>query len=606
MKPQTPTQTWKTNIATWWEQQQKQDTREWVRLSSETGEWVRGLVGRDDLIVTINPDTSSQHAAHYQTGTAQIDINPTMCAPGIPPADITMNTREGRYTHPTLAGAAFHEAAHSRYTNWLPTKTSNNPATNRTLQAALLLEESRAEKHLLTTHPNNRTLLRSAVTLLVNNNPETDLPTRLALLAARADSGVLTASEVADVTTEAVNTYGETVYQQLRAVWLKAHTITETHNPEPILTLAREWLTILDKHAPDREKSKPRTPATPPCHHNRNSDANSETSGDANSDANSDTDHNPTINTIINTINENTATQIAAEKQTLTKTSRAKTTRQTRTEQEKTRTEITELIAKHHQTHSNGTTREGIKGHRPPTPTETATINTLTHNLRKALWRERGTSRHHQQLPPGKLKSAAIIKQAAERQQGLPPTAKPWVATRHTHNEPPRIRLGIICDISGSMETHAENVASCVYIISKTINRLNGTTGTIAFGIDNHIINLPGDNPQHVTTFHSRAGTETPDRAIRTITEMLHLNQPTPGTVNILVIVSDGKWAHNEKQRAHKRITQLAHHNTKILHIGYGHRHQNYVIPNTTWTPIPPNTDLTTTLSKTLINLARQ
>ena len=129
-------------LQAWWAARQQADSIEWIRISAETGEWLRGLTGHDDLLAEVEPGNSMGHPAIYRPEHAAVEINPDICAPGIPPSTISMHTEAGRLGCPSLAGAACHEGSHKEFSRW---PIDQSPGKRAVMVAALLLEEAAAE-----------------------------------------------------------------------------------------------------------------------------------------------------------------------------------------------------------------------------------------------------------------------------------------------------------------------------------------------------------------------------------------------------------------------------------------------------------------------------
>jgi hypothetical protein len=128
----------------------------------------------------------------------------------------------------------------------------------------------------------------------------------------------------------------------------------------------------------------------------------------------------------------------------------------------------------------------------------------------------------------------------AQLAAGAMPTAEPFTRTTRTAVPIPPLRLGIACDVSGSMGRFAGPVASAAWIMANAAAQtpVPADTATVIFG--NHVrpITRPGTTPAVVTEFAAEDDWEAVDTAVDALDGALGLSQP--GAARLLVIVSDG------------------------------------------------------------------
>ena len=82
-------------------------------------------------------------------------------------------------------------------------------------------------------------------------------------------------------------------------------------------------------------------------------------------------------------------------------------------------------------------------------------------------------------------------------------------------NTPP-LRLGVACDVSGSMTAYVGPVASAAWILAHATahSRIPATTATVTFGAHVHAITHPGRLPAQVSEFNALDDDERVDTAI--------------------------------------------------------------------------------------------
>jgi hypothetical protein len=151
-----------------------------------------------------------------------------------------------------------------------------------------------------------------------------------------------------------------------------------------------------------------------------------------------------------------------------------------------------------------------------------------------------------------------VLAADAQRAAGARPTAEPFTRTRSRRVPAPPLRVGIACDISGSMCDFTGPVASAAWILARAAAALPAaTTATVLFGEEVDALSHPGRAPDRVSDFAAPDGTEQLCRAIDALDGALDLS--CPGTARLLVIVSDMILvAPGEMPGAQRRISRLA------------------------------------------------
>jgi uncharacterized protein with von Willebrand factor type A (vWA) domain len=145
----------------------------------------------------------------------------------------------------------------------------------------------------------------------------------------------------------------------------------------------------------------------------------------------------------------------------------------------------------------------------------------------------------------------------AQRAAGANPTAEPFTRTIRRRQPAQPLRVGIACDVSGSMAAFAGPVASAAWILARAAAAITGTkTATVIYGETVRPITRPGRVPGQVTEFAAVDGTEKFCRAVDALDAALDLARP--GTARLLVIVSDGRYTADERTGGQQRLTRLA------------------------------------------------
>lgn len=559
------------NLAAWWASVQRTDAREWIRVSAETGEFLRELSGREELLAVVEPGVCTDKGAPavYIPEKAHVEVNPDVCAKGIAPADVSMTSEVARLRHPALTGASVHEGAHAMVSQW---ELDQTPERRRVVQAALLLEEARAEKHMVEANPETRVFLRAAFTDLVN--AEGHMPedvhgaARLAGLSmARVDAGVLDAAEMAPLRADLVGILGEDLYESLRAVWLDAHAVTDHADKAAMEALGQRWLDLL----PEQESEGDEGGITvivcgmPMGGSGGGEGEDGEGSGSGGSDSEGEGDGKGTLARIAEAVSEaaerEAAEQVAGAKVRDAAADKAAAAKSDR-DAEKAADKVFSTEISHGHGYGYG---EGINGSESPAVTVRATANRLAKAIQRAQFRDRSKTVVASSVPPGRLKSAAAVRRSAQRSQGIPVTSEPWRHTTRKHVEQPPIICGVMVDISGSMRWAERPVAELAWALAHAVNRNEGTTATVAYGERVHAVTKPGESPKAMRTFDASGGTEEVAGALKALDGGLHLTNGRG--VRLLVNVSDGQYTHSQREKATAILRRMTANGVKVLWI---------------------------------------
>ena len=419
-----------------------------------------------------------------------------------------------------------HEGAHAAHTRWTPPPA----AAAAWAAAALMLEESRIEAAQLSRRPGDRHWLRASATRLILDDfaaspaaSPWDAARAAALLTARADAGVLDPAETAPVTAAAEAILGAGRLAGLRDIWRAAHATADT-DAKAMTRLGRRWCRILAT-APDTPRPDDSSPAGPPS-------------------------------PLARAITEAVAAVTAADAPTPAPPGREAA----RAAETTARRQASRAAGK---VFGAGLGR-GAGGTRPPAEPEKAAARRLARALRAAASPERTATTVHSATPPGRLRMREALSADAQRAAGALPAAAPFTRTIRRRVPAPPLRVGIACDVSGSMSAFAGPVASAAWILSRAASAITGTrTAAVIYGEKVRPVTRPGRFPSQVTEFTATDCTEKFCQAIDALDDALDLSRP--GAARLLVIVSDGQYTPDERTGGQQRITRLARSGCGIL-----------------------------------------
>ncbi|GLY68737.1 vWA domain-containing protein [Amycolatopsis taiwanensis] len=526
---------------------------EWLTLSAALAEEVPVIADRDDLLVTIAPGAGGGAPACFYPARALIEVDGDHL--GVDPATVDPANLSDRPRYAPMWGALTHECGHARHTAWDP-PTGAPPGV---VAAAMLLEEPRMEAAHIRRRPDDRHWLRACVNGIVAADlhlyvdPATaphmtpvHAAHTAALLLARADGGVLTRGEVHPVARVIEDVLGADTLAKLRTVW-RAALRTADDDRDTMLELGRQWCEILGT-----DPNEPDPSGTP------NASGGSSGTGNANapvapSASGAVASPSPLAGAIAAVLG-GVAANVAREKvpQDPVAVAAAAKAREVAAE-EKTRKAARSVFA----LGGPRTGRSAIAGSRPPTREERAAARVLARALDTAGVRERVAVRSTSDVPPGRVRMRGVRAAEAQRAAGAMVTAEPFTRITRAQVPAPPLRVGVACDVSGSMKWAREHVASAAWILADAARhtRVPAQTASVVFGHHVRPLTRPGTHPAEVTEFDANDNWEDIPTAIDALDGALGLSRP--GTARLLVIVSDGEFPDQPRRDGQKRLNRL-------------------------------------------------
>ncbi|MGI5206245.1 hypothetical protein ACQEU6_32315 [Spirillospora sp. CA-108201] len=546
----------------------------WLRLSAAFTDAVTDLTDREDLTVQCAPGLGRGAPGCFVPSLAAIELDGTHLRQDPATCDPSWPADRDRY--PVLWGVLTHEAAHATHTRW----SVPDGAPAAAADAAMALEESRIEAVQVRRRPADRRWLRASATSLIladfttgptapataaatapggGSAPSGGAPSgtsagapatpptappvttphtamtpwnagrAAALLLARTDAGILEPAETKTLAEVVLDVLGPTRLSALAALWHLAHA-TGDDDTATMMDLGRRWCRILDVN-PERPAPPP-PPGTPGA------------SGDPSPLAEALGATMAAVHAAAATPATGAPGPDPAEKRRQEKDARDKADRAARRV----------FGASTASTTARG--RTAITGTRPPNPDEQAAARRLARRFRAAAHRDRVTTTHTSPTPPGRLSMRGALAADAQRAAGVTPTAEPFSRTVRRHVPAPPLRVGIACDVSGSMNTLAAPVASAAWIMARAAGHLpDALAATVIFGARVRPIAHPGHTPAAVTEFAARDPREDFVQAVDALDSAVELTRT--GAARLLVIVSDGIFKDDQREEGQKRIDRL-------------------------------------------------
>ncbi|WP_121827779.1 hypothetical protein [Streptomyces sp. S1] len=510
----------------------------WLRVGAELGDRLVALSGRQDLLVTCRPGTRSGAPAAFFPTLGEVEFDAGLFAP-LQAHEIHPRIVGDEERYPAAWGVFVHEAAHAAHSVWTPPAG----ADPRVVEAAFLLEESRAEGAHLTRRPTDRTYLRTSARTLVM--PDIAHPTLqgiehaasvAALILGRRDVGILDAGETKAVADLCEKVLGADLLTTLTRIWTAVHQCAD-HDATTMLAHAQEWCDALDAAAPALP-----VPAGL-------ADLLSGAVG-------------VVMDSMAATDAADLAEQAAANNAMAAQSKTQAQDRAQRAGQRRQAAATAKSVFSARGTVSPDGTPEPrsnpVTGTRRPTAAEQSAASRLSRALRAAAYRERTEERTTSPTPPGRLNMRAALARDAQRAAGSVPTAEPFTHTRRRNSPTPPLRVGIAVDVSGSMRAACAPVASAAWIVARAAALTDPESLTATIAYDRHLTALTRPThraPERVTTFEANGGAHNLGDAIDALDHGLALS--LPGAGRLLVIVTDAQYRSDETAAAVTRVKRL-------------------------------------------------
>lgn len=149
----------------------------WLPVAAQIADYARSFAGRGDIVANVGPDIGGPYAtACWSPRLADMDVNTDTCLPGYAPDRVDFHDSVFQLGALPFVGAVTHEAAHARWTCWVPAdlvvrKHGGYEAWNQaTIEVIIALEESRIEKLAVEKDPSKRAALAQCALSIVLND----------------------------------------------------------------------------------------------------------------------------------------------------------------------------------------------------------------------------------------------------------------------------------------------------------------------------------------------------------------------------------------------------------------------------------------------------
>ena len=526
---------------------------EWLKIGRDIGYMANKWSLRNDLVAYVGPGAGGPAPACYSPTQAEVEVNVDVAfAKGITPDEIgDITLRKTQYEFPKATGAIMHEAFHARFSQWSMPKAYEELEKDE-YNALVLLEESRIEYQGLKSMATARPFLRACAMEIVigdtkegmENETQTQSLTNLVgLVFARIDAGVLEEHEVFTITEMITNQLGEKVVEQLRTIARSAQLHENHKDATELYPLAKEWARIVRETAKERgDEQKPESGKGIPSEiMEAIMEALSEASDEVMANNFSDLGDQEQI--------EEMREEVKA------KSSDAK-------EQNENR-EVANQVFSKASGPGQSKTKSRLVEQRQPTSAELSASVRIGQWLEKAKYRERDEHEIASIVPPGRLRSKAILQNVALKSRGVNQRVEPFRRTVRKHTDDPTLNVGIMVDISGSMGSAMKPMATTAWVMSSAVNRIQGNCAMVYYGNDVFPTLKIGQKLSEVNVYSASDGTEKFSKAFQALDGALNLLHGNGA--RLLVVVSDGEYSGEEVPKSRDIVAKCKEAGVAIL-----------------------------------------
>ena len=521
---------------------------EWLGVGMQIGQLTNIWAERADVIAYVGPGAGGGVApACYNPMLAEIEVDVTRTfGKSVTPASIgNMTERSVQFDWPKASGVIFHEALHARFSRWDLAKASKDLEPLE-FKALVLLEEGRIENLGVTLMPGNSGFLRAcALEIVMADLNVTGVDTSsmwtaahiAALTSARVDAGSLELSDIETVEEVLIKKLGIELFTKLRDLWLQAQDYTSHSSIEGLYPVAREWARLVKEAAAEAGEPEP-------------GQGESELGelgefGEALAEALEEAAGNAAVGGSSDAADQQTQEEWESEVR-----SRSGVAKQ----QKEHKDAADKVFSRGTGPESSSETNSRLVEKRAPRGDERAAAVKVAQMLEKAKYRERDETEIKSIVPPGRLRTRAMVQGAAFKSKGIMTQVEPWRRTKRTHTDDPTLTVGVMVDISGSMSSAMEPMAVTAWVMSEAVRRVQGRAAMVYYGTGVFPTLKPGQHLSEVTVYSAPDGTERFEKAFKALDGSLNLLNGVGA--RLLVIVSDLCYTHEETKNARRWLDE--------------------------------------------------
>jgi hypothetical protein len=206
---------------------------------------------------------------------------------------------------------------------------------------------------------------------------------------------------------------------------------------------------------------------------------------------------------------------------------------------------------------------------RDPEQAERAAAAMMARKLGDVI--SQGTARDDvpKRAPAKRLRSRGVIKHRVQEKQGRVPTAERFRGKQVTVTDEIPLKIGVMTDVSGSMNSLAEPLAVTTYMLSNAAVKVDAEFAAVAFGASVTPVAKRNRALRQVPHIDPRDPHERFDLALKALDGELDLMRDTE-SLRILILASDGAYGRKDTRAyADEMIPFLASRGVIVLHLDF-------------------------------------
>ena len=557
---------------------------QWLRIGAQIGALANNWSYRSDLVVYLGEEMSAPYAALFNPASAEIEVNVVKAfgAFATPEQVGDLSKRVNQLENASGCGSVYHEACHARFTRW-SLVDAHRVLSSREYDAMMLLEEGRIESFGVQAIPSNTVLLRSSGMELAigdfdkvkDSLTSVDSIVQLCgLMLARVDAGVFEEVDVEPLAEIVYATIGKENVDKLRSIWIQFQAHDKHALAEPLYELAREWVKIVDEIKAEQGEepsdggcSYPGASGEPGAPSEQGEPGEPSEDGEGGVLGKIKKALEDAIEEIKDNIQIDNQTQIdnAIEDEEMREEVKVRNSESERRQEEQKISE--DVFGRGTGPSAEVKTNSRLIESRKPTGSERASAVRVARLLDKAKYREREQTRIKSVVPPGRLRTRALVQGQALKSRGVNQETEAWRRTQRKHTDDPTLNVGVMVDISGSMGGAMQPMATTAWVLSEAGRRIQAQTSMVYFGNDVFPTLKPGQHLDEVKVYTARDNTERFDKAFKALNGQMNLTRSSGA--RLLVIVSDGYYDYTEREHASKAVADCIKAGVAVLWITY-------------------------------------
>lgn len=181
---------------------------------------------------------------------------------------------------------------------------------------------------------------------------------------------------------------------------------------------------------------------------------------------------------------------------------------------------------------------------RKPTAEERKAATRVARALRQVTYPGRAKIKVQRAAPPGRVKMREAKTAYAQRQMRVEQSARPFTTKEREHTIHTQIRVGIGCDISGSMSGAQEPLAVARWVLADALHQVNGEVATVLYGNQAHGIQAPRERQHNIEIYEANGSSEDYVGGFSMLDAALNLIDGDGA--RLLVMITDGHFVRSD------------------------------------------------------------